>query len=142
MQISQDYNPERYYIRSYTVNEIVVIPPVLEQEVTGQDRPAVRDITLNTSCIVTPGRLIRDWPPRDINDLRAEYFDVVAEMRPEVVLLGTGPRIRFPNPAHTAALMGKGIGVEVMDTAAACRTYNFLMADGRDVAAALLVPTP
>jgi uncharacterized protein len=58
---------------------------------------------------------------------------------PEIVLLGTGPRLRFPSPAVYASLLKARIGVEVMDTAAACRTYNILAAEGRRVAAALML---
>ena len=60
-------------------------------------------------------------------------------MRPEIVLLGTGAAFSFPEPRKLASLHQAGIGVEVMDTAAACRTYNILMAEGRNVVAALVV---
>ncbi len=60
-------------------------------------------------------------------------------MRPEIVLLGCGARFRFPSPAVLAPLYGAGIGVEVMDTRAACRTYNILLSEGRRVVAALIV---
>jgi uncharacterized protein len=60
-------------------------------------------------------------------------------LEPEIVLLGTGRRQQFPHPRLTQALLEQGVGVEVMDTAAACRTYNVIMLEGRRVAAALLL---
>ncbi|MEO5573854.1 MAG: MTH938/NDUFAF3 family protein, partial [Gammaproteobacteria bacterium] len=73
------------------------------------------------------------------DDLTAAHFDRVAILRPELVLFGSGARLRFPLPALTANLLNQGIGVEVMDTGAACRTYNILINEGRNVAAALLM---
>ncbi len=63
----------------------------------------------------------------------------LAELKPEVVLLGTGTRLRFPHPRLTRALTDAGIGVEVMDTPAACRTFNILAAEGRKVLAAVIL---
>ena len=67
-----------------------------------------------------------------------QHQDGVRELQAEIVLLGTGPRQRFPHPRLTAALASAGIGLEVMDVQAACRTYNILVAEERKVAAALL----
>ena len=64
---------------------------------------------------------------------------MIAQLEPEIALLGTGDRQRFPHPRLIQALMARGIGVEVMDTSAACRTYNIVMLEGRRVAAALLL---
>jgi uncharacterized protein len=75
----------------------------------------------------------------DFDQLTAEHFAQLAELKPEVVLLGTGKTQRFIHPRLSRALTEAGIGVECMDTAAACRTYNFLMAEGRQVAAVLLI---
>lgn len=92
-----------------------------------------------TSVVVTPERIIAHWPPRAFADLAAEHFEAVCALAPEIVLLGTGTRLQFPAPALTQSLMRAGIGFEVMDTGAACRTYNVLMGEGRRVAAALLM---
>lgn len=78
------------------------------------------------------------WPSR-FEDLTREHFDTLAAMQVEVVIFGSGARIRFPQPAWLAGLAALRIGVETMDTAAACRTYNILAQEGRAVAAALLV---
>lgn len=91
------------------------------------------------SLIVTPQRVIADWPPLTFAELDEAHFEVLAGLRPEVVILGTGARLRFPKPASLRALVEVNVGVEVMDTGAACRTYNILMGDGRRVAAALLM---
>jgi uncharacterized protein len=89
------------------------------------------------SVIVLPER-IEPWPVAGFAALAEEHFAALAALAPEVVLLGTGARLRFPHPSLTAALARARIGLEVMDTQAACRTYNILMAEERKVAAALL----
>ena len=90
------------------------------------------------SLVVLRDRVLTDWPPAGFDDLDAGDFALLAELKPEIVLLGTGERLRFPRPELTRALMESRIGLEVMDIQAACRTYNFLAAEERKVAAALL----
>lgn len=91
------------------------------------------------SLIVSADTLIADWRPRLAAELRREDFAAVLQLQPEILLLGTGSRLDFPPPSLTVHLMQSGIGVEVMDTAAACRTFNILLAEQRRVAAALLL---
>ena len=105
---------------------------------------AAGSITINqevytSSLILTPQRIIADWPPVRFADLTAPDFEAIAVLRPEVVVLGTGLRLQFPAPGIIRSLVEAKIGLEVMDTGAACRTYNILMSDGRRVAAALLM---
>ena len=90
------------------------------------------------SVLVTPER-VTDWAPQMFAHLSEPHFRALAALHPEVVLLGTGARLCFPPPALTRALPESGIGFEVMDTGAACRTYNILVAEGRRVLAALLM---
>lgn len=90
------------------------------------------------SLILTGDRLIEDWQPQNVAELRQEHFQEILEIAPAVLVLGTGSSMQFPSPALTARLMQAGIGVEVMDTAAACRTYNILLSEQRSVVAALL----
>ena len=90
------------------------------------------------NMVVLRDRLVTGWPPAGFDDLTAEHFALIAELEPEIVLLGTGNRLRFPRPELTRALFEARIGLEVMDLQAACRTYNFLAAEERKVAAALL----
>jgi len=91
------------------------------------------------SLILTATQLIADWRPRLVTELLSDDFVPVLELQPEILLLGTGDRLDFPSAELTAALLQARIGVEVMDTAAACRTYNILLAEQRNVAAALLL---
>ncbi len=102
-------------------------------------RITINEEVYTRSLIVTPQQIIADWPPITPADLQAVHFETIAPLRPEVVILGTGARLLFPAPNIIRPLVEAGIGVEVMDTGAACRTYNILMSDGRRVAAALLM---
>jgi uncharacterized protein len=79
---------------------------------------------------------------RRFDELGTADFDQIAQLRPEVAIFGSGPRIRFPRPAWLQPLMQQRIGLETMDTAAACRTYNILAQEGRDVVVALLLEEP
>ena len=91
------------------------------------------------SLVVAPERLVTDWPATTVEAITADHLAAIIELGPEVVLLGTGKQFRFPEPALLAPLYKAGIGVEVMDTPAACRTYNILLAEGRNVVAALIL---
>ena len=91
------------------------------------------------NLIILPDRIIEDWQAMTFEQLTAEYFESLLPLQPEMVLFGTGAALRFPHPSLTKALIASKIGVEVMDTSAACRTYNILTAEGRRVAAALLI---
>jgi uncharacterized protein len=93
---------------------------------------------ITTSLVLTPGRVIRDWAPNDFSEIDAASLAVLDELEAEVVLLGTGASQQFLQGQLQNALVARGIGIEIMDTAAACRTYNILMAEGRTVAAMLL----
>jgi uncharacterized protein len=79
------------------------------------------------------------WECAQFDDLQDSHFARLAQMNAELVIFGSGDRIRFPTPAMLQALYAKRIGVETMDTQAACRTYNFLAHEGRKVVAALLL---
>jgi len=79
------------------------------------------------------------WAHGGYDSLGPEHFEQLARLKPEVVIFGSGTRIRFPRAAWLRPLLALGIGVETMDTAAACRTYNILAQEGRHVAVALLV---
>ena len=90
-----------------------------------------------SSVVVLPDR-IEPWERKEFSQLTEADFQFLQGLGAEIVLLGTGARQRFPHPRLTAALAQAGIGLEVMDTQAACRTYNILVAEERKVAAALL----
>ena len=90
-------------------------------------------------CIVVTPQEVRPWKVGGFEALALADFAFIAELAPEIVILGTGAAQRFPPPALARALAASGAGVEVMDSRAACRTYNILASEGRKVIAAILV---
>jgi len=82
------------------------------------------------------------WDCASFEELGAAHFEQLASLGAELVIFGSGRRIRFPQPVWLRPLMAQRTGVETMDTAAACRTYNILASEGRHVLAALLVESP
>ena len=98
----------------------------------------VNGVEHRSSSIVPWRGDVRAWPVASFEALSAEHFAVLAAIKPELVIFGSGARLRFLRPAVLRPLIDKGIGVETMDTAAACRTYNVLLGEGRAVVAALL----
>ena len=103
----------------------------------GDDYVKVNGERRQTSVIVT-AQGVEAWQPVSFDALSAGDFERLAVLDVEIVLLGTGPRQRFPHPRLTAALAQARVGLEVMDTKAACRTYNILVAEARRVALALV----
>jgi uncharacterized protein len=79
------------------------------------------------------------WDCKSFDQLSADHFALLANLKPELVIFGSGKRLRFPPPSFLRALMAQRIGLETMDTLAACRTYNILAGEGRHVIAALLI---
>ena len=105
----------------------------------GADYVRLGLVEYRENIIVTPERIITGWAPGGFDALTEADFAAVANLGPEVALLGTGATLRFPHPRLTRALIEAGIGLEVMDTPAVCRTFNILAAEGRKVAAAVLI---
>jgi uncharacterized protein len=99
----------------------------------------VREYVIHRSAILTEEKILFDWPPTHVEALRSEHLEAALAFKPEVILLGTGEHQQFPNPAVLLPVQRAGVGVEVMDTAAACRTYNILVQEGRRVVAALIL---
>ncbi len=122
MKITQDFGQATYAITSYERGEV-----------------RINESRFNRSLIVMPEQLLEDWEPQRFEELTAEHLRAVLQWQPEMVILGTGATQRFPAPEIQRLFVDAGIGMEVMDTAAACRTYNIVMAEGRRVAAALLM---
>lgn len=91
------------------------------------------------SVLVPPTGPVTPWPATSLSDLTEAHFEAIAQASPELVVLGSGQVLRFAPPALLRPLMTARIGIETMDTPAACRTYNILVAEGRKVMAALLV---
>jgi uncharacterized protein len=95
--------------------------------------------SLRSSCIVMADALITDWPPVTLDDLQIAHLAPIFQLRPELVLLGTGIQQRFAPGPIRSAFATRGIGIESMDLGAACRTFNILVQEDRRVAAALLL---
>ncbi|SER78082.1 Uncharacterized conserved protein, contains Mth938-like domain [Nitrosomonas sp. Nm51] len=91
------------------------------------------------NLIVFPDEIIEQWLVDSVDELSLEHFDNVLPRRPEIILLGTGVQLKFPDYALMARIIQTGIGFEVMDTQAACRTYNILVEEDRQVAAAIIL---
>lgn len=85
---------------------------------------------------------IVEWPVAHFGDLTAAHFQQVVNLQPELVIFGSGPKLRFPTPGLLRPLIDRHIGVETMDSGAACRTYNVLVSEGRSAVLALLLPDP
>jgi uncharacterized protein len=99
---------------------------------------AVNNVRHDQCVVVTPQSVIA-WAVRGFDTLCAADFAPIAELKPEIIILGTGARQRFPAADIGKALAAGGAGLEVMDTRAACRTYNILASEGRKVVAAIVL---
>lgn len=122
MKVSLDKGTATYRIRGY-----------------GPGLVTVNETDYTDNLVVLPDALIDGWDGRVVAELTEDHFEAVMEHSPEIILLGTGRDQLFPPARLLAALGRRGIGLETMDTAAACRTYNVLMSEDRHVAAALMM---
>ena len=122
MRLTDDRTGSVLLVRSYAPGEV-----------------RVADTVLQRSCLISAERLVEDWRPQTLDELTEADLEPVFALQPEIVVLGSGPRQRFPAPRLLAAIMTRGIGCEVMDTGAACRTYNVLVSEARRAVAALLL---
>ncbi len=122
MKFSLSDDSNSYIIRAYDHGELVI-----------------NDHRHHNSVIVMPSKIIDDWAPQTFDDLREDHFLTIRDLEPQLVVLGTGDQQQFPSTSLYAVLLNQGVGVEVMSTPAACRTYNILVSEGRRVAAALLL---
>lgn len=122
MKMALDDIDERLVIRGYGPGEL-----------------AVGRQTYTDSLLVTPDGVVPDWEPDCVADITARHLLAILDYRPELLILGTGEHQEFPSPRLFVDLMDARVGYEVMDTAAACRTYNILLGEGRRVVAALLL---
>lgn len=124
MKLSLDNSEKQYRIDAYTLYSI---------RAGGQE--------YKDSLIITPEKIISHWQPAPVKELLLKDMEQVMALGLQVLLLGTGRTLQFPPQPLLAALAAEGIGLEVMDTAAACRTFNILAAEGRRVGAALMIET-
>lgn len=105
----------------------------------GEGYVAINQVRYERNLIVLPDHIIENWQVESVARLKTGDFECLRSFEPEIVLLGTGTVLRFPDPQLMKMMMASGIGLEVMDTQATCRTYNILSAEGRRVAAALII---
>ncbi|HEX7013255.1 MAG TPA: Mth938-like domain-containing protein [Steroidobacteraceae bacterium] len=121
MKLTDDTFTGANLVRSYSPGEIRIGEEVLHR-----------------SCLVRADEIVRSWRPQTIDELTLEDLEAVFALEPEIVIIGSGGRQQFPEAALMAAMLSRGIGCEVMDTGAACRTYNVLVSEQRKVVAALM----
>jgi len=121
MKFTQHPTTGRNVVRAYSTQDV----HIGERRIVG-------------SCAFDATQLLEHWPPSTSAELTPEHFLPVLAWQPEIILLGTGARQVFPPPQLIAAIMARGVGLEVMDTGAACRTFNVLSSEDRRVAVALL----
>ena len=100
----------------------------------------VNERRIERSFVIAPQALVEDWPVRDAATMAPGDVDALLALDPELIVLGTGARQRFPPAAVMAACLQRGIGIEVMTNAAAARTYSVLAGEGRRVVAGFVFP--
>jgi uncharacterized protein len=122
MRLTDDTTASSFLVRSYAPGQV-----------------RVGDAVLHRSCLISAQRVVDDWRPQTLDELREADLEAVFALQPEIVVLGSGTRQRFPEPRLLAAILVRGIGCEVMDTGAACRTYNVLVSESRRAVAALFL---
>ncbi|MEM9057422.1 MAG: MTH938/NDUFAF3 family protein [Pseudomonadota bacterium] len=103
-----------------------------------RDRLKVAGQWLTGNLIISADSVHSDWPARSAATLQWEHVAPMVAMEPEIILIGSGATLSFAPPAVAAAVLGRGIGFEVMDTAAACRTFNILVAEQRRAVAGIV----
>ena len=123
MQLSQENPDFSFVLRGTTATTVLV-----------------NQQALDASFILAPDQLLENWGPVSVDGLEPSHMETLLALNPSVAILGTGPRQRFPSPAVMAAMLTRGVGLEVMDNAAAARTFNVLATEGRKVVAAFLLP--
>jgi uncharacterized protein len=122
MKFAQDSHDEGYVITAYDKNSI-----------------SINGKPFSKSLIVTTRQLQKNWDITAIESLQANHINQVLSFNPELIIIGTGSSLIFPAVETYSAIIKLGIGVDFMDTRAACRTYNILMSEGRDVVAGLIL---
>jgi uncharacterized protein len=99
----------------------------------------VRDTRIEAPCVITPNEIHAELLPSSFDELNAAHFDRLVDLRPEIILIGSGSRQRFVDHALGTRLAAAGIALESMDTGAACRLFNILVSEDRAVIAALFM---
>ena len=134
MKVSRELAEGLYTIHACREDAVVINLP---RSADGANRDG--RLTVHESFIISPRELLKGWGPTRFEAMTDEAMSALSGLDAEVLLLGTGRQMHFPAGEQLAALVGLGIGYEVMDSAAACRTYNVLAGEGRRVAAAIIL---
>jgi uncharacterized protein len=121
--------------------QLTIENPEYRYRLRGADGASARvnERELRASFILAPEQLLEGWRPRAVRDIELADLEPLLALAPAVVLLGSGARLEFPPPPILAAFLSRGIGIEVMDNAAAARTFNLLAGEGRAVVAGFLL---
>jgi len=122
MKLSEDHNAGTYMINGYEAEGIII-----------------NQRTYSSSLIVSNHRLLENWPMQEISQLSTENLAPILELEPEVILIGTGSTLIFPPPTSYTNVIQSGLGIEFMDSVAACRTYNILLSEDRRVVAGIIL---
>ena len=122
MKLSEDYNSGSYMINGYDSEGIII-----------------NQRTYSCSLIVSNHQLLENWPLQDISQLTTDNLTPILELNPEVILIGTGSTLTFPPVASYSNIIQSGLGIEFMDSIAACRTYNILLSEDRNVVAGIIL---
>lgn len=122
MPLNLEHPGDYQFVRSVTTEGIIVGEQLLEK-----------------SFILTPEEVRPDWPVQHIDMLTADHLVEILSLQPELLVLGTGPQQRFPKPQLLMPCLQQGVGVEIMSTDAACRTFNICVHENRRVIAALML---
>ena len=122
MELQLENDPLGYRVGSFVNNTVTI-----------------GEVRYTTSLIVTPGKVVRDWPPQHPGGLQSMISETILALEPELILVGTGNALRFPDSVILKGVIRAGIGIDFMDSRAACRTYNVLAAEGRHVAAGIII---
>jgi uncharacterized protein len=99
----------------------------------------INETVYTSSIVISSNQIITDWRPQALGELTQTDLQIIIPLKPTILLLGTGETLLFPALELYGDLINLGIGVEIMDTSAACRTYNVLTAEDRNVVAALII---
>jgi uncharacterized protein len=122
MELRLEKYPSVYRIGSFVDNAVVI-----------------GGVRHTTSLIVTPEKVVPGWPPQHPDQLTVENLGMILALDSEVILVGTGTALRFPDSSILKGVIRAGIGIDFMDSRAVCRTYNILAAEGRNVAAGIII---
>lgn len=123
MQLSLNRPGEYLFVRRASAEAVTVV----DRDIAG-------------SFILAPDRTIEGWPVRAVSDIDGTVIAPILDLKPAVFILGTGARIQFPAQSVLGEFLSRGIGIEVMDNAAAARTFNVLVGESRRVVAAFILP--